>query len=116
MAEHKENRRQKVRNNVNQKVLAINALNGESLGAVVDIHSEGFLLLGIDTIIVNNIYQIELVFDAPINGESGLSLGTQCLWNREAGMGGQSWLGFHIIDLSEKDEVLIEELSNQIQD
>lgn len=115
MSDYKNDQRQKPRNSVNQKVIAINALNGDSLGTVVDIHSGGFLLLGVDSVVVNNVYQMELVFDAAIDSKTRLSLGAQCLWNRQAGVGGQSWLGFHIIDLSEEDEALVEKMSDQVQ-
>lgn len=106
-----ENRRSKARRATIQKILVTNILEDKPIGIVINIHNEGFMLLGSNELRVGRLYQVEFGFEKPVSGETSLTLGVQCLWRESAEMPGQAWLGFSIIDLSEKDSVLLDCLS-----
>ena len=116
MTDIPQNKRQHVRKPVNQQVSVKNVLSDELIGTVVDVHSEGFLVLGKNYVDAERIYQIELIFSEPVKGDKHIHLGAECLWNREAGMGGQSWLGFHIIDISDSCREKLDLIAEQIQE
>lgn len=116
MTEIPRNKRQHVRKPVNQQVSVRNVLSDELIGALVDVHSEGFLVLGKNHVEAEHVYQLELIFSEAINGDKHIHLGAECLWNREAGMGGQSWLGFHIIDIADADKEKLNLIAEQIQE
>lgn len=109
-----ENKRQYTRKKANQHISVLNVLNGEALGTVVNLHSEGFMILGSSDIRADSVYQVEFVFEKKIDGRNHISLGAQCLWSRDADIAEQSWLGFHIIDSYPEDQLTIEKLIQEI--
>lgn len=106
-----ENRRNKARRPTIQKILVVNAIENKPIGVVINIHNEGFMLLGSDDLRVGRLYQVEFRFDNAVDGKNNLKLGAQCLWCENAEISENSWLGFSIIDHSEKAAVLLNRLS-----
>lgn len=64
-----ENKRQYTRKKANQHISVLNVLNGEALGTVVNLHSEGFMILGSSDIRADSVYQVEFVFEKKLMGE-----------------------------------------------
>ena len=89
------------------------------MGALVNITTEGFMLMSDTLIESNRIYSISLLLPDAMSGHKQVDLGTDCLWSRVEVEGGRYWAGFQIIDASrsalDRIEALIGEFS-QISD
>ena len=116
MIDTNNDKRRHVRQPVNQKVSVKNILADEPVGTIVDVHSEGFLVLGNNYVDAERVYQLELTFSQVVKDSTKMSLGAECLWSREAGTGGQSWIGFHIIDVAQTDKEKLRFIAEQIQE
>ncbi|MDM3870498.1 PilZ domain-containing protein [Porticoccus sp. W117] len=95
-------RRRLERHEVTSQVDAVDSITGQSVGRLVDIHSEGLMLITGDQVEVGNIYQLSLKKD----GSIWLQVGVDCLWKNPANGEGRYWAGFRVIDAS--DEALAE--------
>lgn len=99
---------------VNQHVLVVNSLCNQLLGNIVNIHEEGFMLIGNSVSISDRrIYQLMFQFSSPVLEKNKIALGAECLWVRETS-GEQYWAGFQIIDISTDDKKAIASLCAQI--
>lgn len=108
------NGRQMARHKVNQRVLVVNNLCDQLLGNVVNVHQEGFMLIGNNvSLSEGGIYQLLFQFSSPVLETNKVTLGAECLWIRETS-GDQCWAGFHIIDISDNDKKVIVSLCEQI--
>jgi hypothetical protein len=70
------------------------------LGRLVNIHTQGLMLLGDVALDEDKLYKLDLNLPAPINGRTSIPMGVDCLWTRNADYNGKHWAGFAIIDLS----------------
>lgn len=99
--------RRRERKGVEQLIAVSDALLGEDVGQVVNIHEEGFMLIGSGQIRENCLYQLMMNLSQPIDNCKKISVGAECLWLKETDSGTQYWAGFQIIDIAEKDRALI---------
>ncbi len=101
MIEH----RKKLRAAVGKSILVKDVLHNRSVGRIVNLNEEGFMLIGDGLINENCLYQLSMQFESDHGEEDGLniSLGAECLWKKETDSGTQYWAGFHIIDISDDD-------------
>ena len=80
------------------------------LGRLVNIHSEGMMLMGDKSLSIEKIYQLDLILPQPFDGVDKIHLGIDCLWVREAGDGSPYWAGCRIIDVSDDALVMVNKL------
>ena len=99
---------------VPQLVAVFDSLNDIELGTIVNLHEEGFLLIGEGIIGDNRVYQLRFEFSEKVDDIDQISVGAECLWTNETGSGDKIWAGFHIIDISETDKTIISHLIHQI--
>ena len=109
-----EEHRAKTRVNIPQLVVVFDHLTQSELGTVVNLHEEGFLLIGDRHVDEDHVYQLRFEMSAPIDGKTSLFVGAECLWVNETGSGDKVWAGFHIIDIEAEDSLLITHLIEQI--
>lgn len=111
---HQMNGRHMDRYKVNQRVLVVNSLCNQLLGNVVNMHEEGFMLIGNNVSLSDrSIYQLMFQFSSPVLEKNKITLGAECLWVRKTS-GKQCWAGFQIIDISDADKKAIALLCAQI--
>ncbi|WP_086930959.1 PilZ domain-containing protein [Agarilytica rhodophyticola] len=103
-------KRNKQRKSVDQHIKVTNTLQKVEIGSIVNLHEEGFMLIGDGQIRENCLYQLSFNFSDAVDGCDSLCLGAECLWIKETDSGTQYWSGFQIIDLSEKDKTTISKL------
>jgi len=102
------------RHKVNQRVLVINSLRDQLLGNIVNVHEEGFMLIGNKVPLTDSgVYQLTFQFLSPVLGRQEITLGGECLWVRETS-DDQYWAGFQIIDISDEDKKVVASLCEQI--
>jgi hypothetical protein len=102
MDDHKSqpHQRTQARHGINAHVDVYDRLRDIYLGRLVNIHSEGLMLVGDVAVEEDRIYTLDLHLPVPLNGRESLQLGVDCLWVREADQEGKYWAGFAIIDLA----------------
>ncbi|MDX2349327.1 MAG: PilZ domain-containing protein [Porticoccus sp.] len=95
------NRRSLTRHKLGAQVEVVNQITGVTLGVLVDIHLEGFMLMGSEQLKSEHLYQIKLRVDG-LDGslDEGIELGIDCLWARAMAQEDRFWAGCRIIDVS----------------
>lgn len=106
-----DNRRKLERREVEISVVAQNGVNDEPLGKLVNIHSEGLMIMSEGPLDTESIYQLELVLASPINDQTTIPVVADCLWQSPASTDGSYWVGFKIVEVSNKSLELIEQLA-----
>ncbi len=84
------------------------------VGRLVNVHSEGLMLMGEVLLESDHVYQLDLQLPTPLRGDKVIHLGVDCLWVRSSDESTTNWSGFHIIDLSEKAREQISDLMMQM--
>ncbi|OQX47350.1 MAG: hypothetical protein B0D85_01620 [Candidatus Sedimenticola endophacoides] len=88
-------------------------LSGSIIGSLANISGGGFMLVTDQDLPLNALYQLRLHLPDNLSGGRDLNLGAESLWcNPGENTGSRcQWYGFHIIDISNEDAELIEQLS-----
>lgn len=92
-------RRKLHRHEVSGQIDAFDRVTGQLVGRLVDIHSEGLMLLASNRVGIGNIYQFSLQQSA--TSEIWLEVGVDCLWKNPASGEDRCWAGFRVIDASD---------------
>jgi hypothetical protein len=88
--------------------------SGALLGALVNIHEEGLLIVGTDAIAADHVYQVELRVPDSVENIGSIHLGIDCLWVGDAQDESMRWSGCQIIDLSAAARDQIQRLIDQV--
>lgn len=86
------------------------------LGRLVNIHAQGFMMVGDVQLEEDHLYTLDLHLPEPINDQMVIHLGVDCLWTREADLVGKHWTGFSIIDASSQAVQAIQRLVERLGD
>jgi len=84
------------------------------VGRLVNIHTEGLMLMGDSVMESDHVYQLDLQLATPLCGAETIHLGVDCLWVRNSEESSTHWSGYHIIDLSDLARQQIESLVSQL--
>ncbi|MCV6605513.1 MAG: PilZ domain-containing protein [Porticoccaceae bacterium] len=103
-------RRRLERHEVSGQVDAVDRLTGHNIGRLVDIHSEGLMLITGNQVEVGNIYQVSLKKEGGI----WLEVGVDCLWKNPANGEDRYWAGFRVIDASDDALAQLENLGMEV--
>jgi len=101
---------------VQQVILVRDSLRDIEVGRIVNIHEEGFMLIGGDSVKENCLYQMKFLLSTPVGGVSELDIGAECLWVRETVGDDRYWAGFHILDIAPDDVGKITLMKQQFDD
>jgi hypothetical protein len=104
----RKNQRKLTRYTIDAQIDVMNQMTGETIGSVVDLHTEGLMLVGL--VEVDCIYMIRLVPQEQAQKVGDIELGIDCLWTSSLEQGGSSWAGCRIIDASPDSVAKIESL------
>ena len=114
MSEENDEHRSLERLDVPQLVVVYDQIHERELGTIVNMHEEGFMLIGEEDLGEDGVFQMRFEFAEPVRGVNQLVIGAECLWTNETGVGDKLWAGFHIIDISGEDKRVIADLVKQI--
>ncbi|MCP8899762.1 PilZ domain-containing protein [Gilvimarinus xylanilyticus] len=70
------------------------------VGRLVNIHTQGLMVIGDQPFEEDRLYRLDLHLSHPVNERNSIHLGVDCLWVRNADDNGKHWAGFSIIDAS----------------
>jgi hypothetical protein len=105
-------RRAQERKELNQVIAIHDIINGHALGELINISSNGLMLISEKLIETSSIFQLSLQLPATINGKDSIEIGVDCLWCRKAENFNRYWAGFQIIDVSQETSEIINILIN----
>lgn len=100
MTNNKDHGRELERHVINGDVDIYDSLRDLYVGRLVNIHEQGLMIMGEFPLEEDKIYTLDLHVPMPINNQSVIQLGVDCLWTREADLSGKYWMGCAIIDAS----------------
>jgi len=103
-------RRQQPRKAASQRIQVWDINTGKPLGEVVNLNSEGLMLVSNGPVENNLVFQLELTLNRPHQGTSRFELGAESLWCCTTDEAERFWSGFRIIDVSLDTIELIESL------
>lgn len=83
---------------------------GDHLGRVVDLHTEGLMLLSDKPIDLFKRFALQVSLPMTLNGLTEFFLDAESLWQRESLAGGQYWTGLHFTQLPEASRTCIEKM------
>ncbi|MEP3857590.1 MAG: hypothetical protein ABJM39_11180 [Porticoccus sp.] len=92
-------RRCSTRHQLNVEVDVVEQTSRELLGMLVDVHLEGFLMMGELSFRPDRLYQVALVAHVSDHQLEVIPMGIDCLWTRAMGQQDRVWAGCQIIDL-----------------
>jgi hypothetical protein len=101
------------RKELNQAIVIIDKINGGVFGELVNITTEGLMVMTDREIETQAIFQFALQLPEPIKGGDQIIVGADCLWCRSAENFSRYWAGFQIIDASEEAVAQLEVLLEQ---
>lgn len=94
----------------NEVLEVFDQLTGANLGRVVNISSEGLMLISNEPIDTGSVYQLDLKLPHPIKKRGTISFGAESVWTTPTTQPGSHWTGFRIIDASDDSILVIDEL------
>lgn len=89
------------RKELSQTIAVHDVINGGVFGELVNVTTEGIMVMTDREIETQAIFQLSLELPEPLIGSSQILLGADCLWCRRAENFSRYWAGFQIIDASE---------------
>jgi hypothetical protein len=108
-------RRAHSRHAASARMTVIDRHSGRSLGRVVDLSADGFMLFSELPLSADSVWECRLLLDEPLAGVQSLELGADCLWSRPGADNQHCWAGFHIIDLADDQAVSLQKLIDNLQ-
>lgn len=90
------------RKELNQAIVVLDTINGGVFGELVNITTEGLMVMTDREIETQAIFQLSLQLPEVIKGADHIVIGADCLWCRRAENFYRYWAGFQIIDASQK--------------
>lgn len=103
-------RRRLERKTLSQTVSVTDVLTAEKVGEVVNITTEGIMLLTHAELSCNSVFMFELELPETIDGEDTIQIGVDCLWCKSSDSFERFWTGFQIIDADPSTTARIEAL------
>jgi len=97
------NRRTQRRRTLSGSVNIVNLMDGTVLGRLVNITTEGLMLVNASPLATDTLYQAVLELPEMLNNTMRIELGMDCLWTSPTDPDADMyWSGCHIIDISEE--------------
>ena len=86
------------RHTVNGDIDVYDALRDIYLGRLVNIHTQGLMLVGDVLLEEDHLYELDMHLPNQSASKQVIRIGVDCLWTRAADQNGKHWTGFSIID------------------
>jgi hypothetical protein len=90
------------RRTISKSIKITDQMTGKAFGELINVTTEGLMIISDNEIETGSIFQLVLHLDEPMEEETTIELGADCLWCRKVENFTRYWGGFQIIDASEK--------------
>jgi hypothetical protein len=94
----------------NELLIIADQITGIHIGRVVNISAEGLMLLSDEPMVTGSLYQLDLILPNSMNGQEKISFAAEAVWCTEASQPESYWSGFHIIEITTEDVLIIDKL------
>jgi hypothetical protein len=81
------------------KAELIDQLRGEKLGEIVNLSTNGMMVITSSALEVDSLYQVECVSHGPDGQQISFTAGVSVLWTSGASEADTSWVGLQVIDI-----------------
>ncbi|MBL4826957.1 MAG: PilZ domain-containing protein [Spongiibacteraceae bacterium] len=98
------------RKKLSQPIIITNQISGKDFGELVNITTEGMMLITDKEISTHSIFQLSIVLPCNPQDKETVEVGADCLWCRKVENFHRYWAGFHIIDISAQATQQLENL------
>lgn len=85
-------------------------VTGNTLGRIVNISAEGFMLLSQEPMLIGTVYQLNLVDPSSQEVQKPVAFSAEAVWSTEASHPESFWSGFRITEISSDDVIYIDRL------
>lgn len=102
--------RSRTRKIANEVLEVEDHLTASVIGQVVNISTEGFMLVGHEPLDEGSVYQLDLLLPKTLKERNKVFLGAEVIWTKETERPDSYWSGLQIIDISEEDLDIIQAL------
>lgn len=103
-------RRKMERHHVSSSLEVYDLDSGQLLGRVVDLHTEGLMLLSETPIELDRTWALQVNLPMTLNGVSEFTLDAESRWKRESIGGQQFWTGLEFTSLPDESRRCIEKM------
>lgn len=110
MDENINDQRQSMRKDLPVVIDATNAITGEIMGQIANISVEGLMMITTQAVAEGSISQMSFSISLPGDAMFDFSIGVEALWCAEAKVSNSFWVGYQIVDISDRDEQALQEL------
>lgn len=104
-----EENRKSPRVSISPSTVVNDAHTGEQIGHLVNLSSEGLMIVSCAPIPQGTVCQITIQLQLD-SGSENLNIGVESLWSEDAHESGAHWTGMQIIDISPDQQALLEEV------
>ena len=89
-------------------------LNGEKIGEVVNLSTNGLMVITSRALEPKSLYQVECICRGPRAESVRFSAGVEVLWASPAGQAGTTWAGLQIIDMAHESRIALLKIKGEI--
>lgn len=104
-------KRENIRVNPPEGSSAVNQMNQATVGRLIDISANGFLIAGREKIKEGMIFQLQLIIKGQENAH--IDVGAECVW-ADLQTSGLTFAGFHVIDISAQGQEQLDAVIQQL--
>ena len=94
----------------------IDQLSGQKLGDVVNLSTNGLMMITSKSIESDSLYQLECISRGPDDQEARFTAGVEVLWTSPASQPDTVWAGLQIIDMDLESRQAMLRLKSKIKD
>ncbi|MCW5578394.1 MAG: PilZ domain-containing protein [Dokdonella sp.] len=97
-----------VRKRPDHSIAIVDQMTGERIGHLGNLSLTGMMVVSERAIVEDALYQLSFTLG---NGvlEHNVAVGAHQQWSAPGTVHGQQWVGFHFIDISERDETALQQ-------
>ena len=92
-----------------QEIEVVNAMTGHVVGRIGNLSCDGMMLVANELLRDDALYQFTFSLPDASGEKSALEVGMHEQWSEPAGVANQYFAGFRIIDISERDQELLQQ-------
>jgi hypothetical protein len=102
-----EERRRSVRRRLKQDVVVINAVNGDTIGNMIDITPEGMAIKSVCSMVTGSICEMRLLLPVKIFGKGTIDVEVRCVRSIQAEGCIEFMYGFEFVEVSSQNTSLL---------
>ncbi|MEE9345705.1 MAG: PilZ domain-containing protein [Methylococcales bacterium] len=103
-------RRKYKRSRSPQLLTVIDVYTDQQIGTLVDLSLGGILMMAMQPIPLHRVFQVQVKLPEKILGSNVIEFGAESVWGDPPEQLGTCWAGLHIIDISDDNKALVENL------